>query len=60
MGAGAAGASPAVTQAMMQSATALAAQAKTRAQLGELKNDTALSSAGAETSDAESPFERRR
>jgi len=61
MGAGGAagvGGSPAVTQAMMQSATALAAQAKTRAQLGELKNETALASAG-ETSDAESPFARR-
>ena len=61
MGAGGAagvGGSPAVTQAMMQSATALAAQAKTRAQLGELKNETALASDG-ETSDAESPFARR-
>ena len=59
MGAGAAGASPAVTQAMMQSATALAAQAKTRAQLGELKTD-ALPSSAPETSDAENPFARRR
>ena len=58
MGAGAAGATPAVTQAMMQSATALAAQAKTRAQLGELKNE-ALPSPD-ETSDADSPFARRR
>jgi regulator of protease activity HflC (stomatin/prohibitin superfamily) len=48
---------PALTQAMMQSATALAAQTKTRAQLGELKNDTALPSP--ETSDAENPFTRR-
>lgn len=58
MGAGA-GANPALTQAMMQSATALAAQAKTRAQLGELKTDASLPSAD-ETSDAESPFARRR
>jgi len=49
--------SPAVTQAMMQSATALAAQAKTR-QL-EAKRDAGLA-APAETSDAESPFGRLR
>jgi len=60
MGAGAAGASPAVTQAMMQSATALAAQAKTRAQLGELKNDAGLPSPTPETSDIDNPFARRR
>jgi len=60
MGAGAAGASPAVTQAMMQSATALAAQAKTRAQLGELKTETSLPSSAPETSDVDNPFARRR
>jgi regulator of protease activity HflC (stomatin/prohibitin superfamily) len=62
MGAGGAagvGGSPAVTQAMMQSATALAAQAKTRAQLGELKNETSLSPSAPETSDVD-PFARRR
>ena len=53
-----AGANPALTQAMMQSATALAAQAKSRAQLGELKNEALASTT--ESSDAESPFARRR
>jgi len=58
MGAGAgAGSSPALTQAMMQSATALAAQAKSRGQLGELKKDAGIQSA--ENSDAENSFARR-
>jgi regulator of protease activity HflC (stomatin/prohibitin superfamily) len=49
--------SPALTQAMMQSATALAAQAKTRGQLGEAQQDALASTVG----DAvESTFGRRR
>jgi regulator of protease activity HflC (stomatin/prohibitin superfamily) len=57
MGAGAPASSPALTQAMMQSATALAAQTKTRAQLAAAKQEGLPSPT--ETSDAENPFARR-
>ncbi|HEX2659151.1 MAG TPA: hypothetical protein VHU40_12800, partial [Polyangia bacterium] len=51
------GTSPALTQAMMQSATALAAQTKTRGQLGEAQQDPLASA----SSDAvENTFARRR